>query len=102
MMMNKNNMGEEPFKDLASYALACLITPTSNAIVERISSYVTNIKNKQQNRMSIGMLEAIYTHLHFGQTCCKDFQVTEKMISLFESDIIYATKEDDHDCYFGQ
>ena len=100
MLMYQNNMEEQPFKDLASYALACLTTPTSNAIVERIFSYVTNIKTKQRNRMSVGMLEAILrirTHLHFGQKCCKDFLVTEKMISLFNSDIMYTAKEDDDD-----
>ena len=87
ILMYKNNMGEQSFKDYASYALACLTTRTSNAIVERIFSYVTNIKTKQRNRMSIEMLEAILrirTNLHFGEECCRDFEVTDKMVSLFK------------------
>ncbi len=51
MLMYKNNMREQPFNDLVSYADACLPTPTRNAIEERIFSYVTNIKTKQQNEM---------------------------------------------------
>ena len=44
--------------------------------------------------MSIEMLEAILrirTNLHFGEKCCRDFEVTEKMVSLFKSDIMYST-----------
>ena len=29
----RNDLEEKPFKELASYALSCLTTPTSNAVV---------------------------------------------------------------------
>eukprot|EP00112_Aurelia_sp_Birch-Aquarium-sp1_P006031 Seg16732.1 transcript_id=Seg16732.1/GoldUCD/mRNA.D3Y31 product="hypothetical protein" protein_id=Seg16732.1/GoldUCD/D3Y31 len=90
----QNSVQEFPFADLAAYALACLTTPTSNAVVERIFSYVTNVKTKQRNRMGVTMLESlvrIRTHLHFGDKCCKYFVPSQRMLSLFSSDIMYPT-----------
>ena len=45
----QNSVQEFPFTDLAAYALTCLTTPTSNAVVERIFSFVTNVKTKNRN-----------------------------------------------------
>ena len=47
VLQYQNSVQEFPFADLAAYALACLTTPTNNAVVERIFSYVTNVKTKQ-------------------------------------------------------
>ena len=35
-----------PFKEISEYALACLVTPTSTVVVERVFSQVTTVKNK--------------------------------------------------------
>eukprot|EP00795_Rhopilema_esculentum_P000533 gene533-10216_t len=86
----QNSVQEFPFTDLAAHALACLTTPTSNAVVERIFSYATNVKTKNRNRMGVTMVEAIVrirSQLHFGEKCCKDFVPSQKMLSLFNSDI---------------
>ena len=37
------------FKELATFALTCLITPVSNAVVERIFSVVSSVKTKARN-----------------------------------------------------
>jgi len=102
VFLYKNALGERPFKGLASYALSCLTTPTSNVVVERIFSYVTAVKTKPRNKMSPVMLEAIVrikTNLHFENKCCKDFRVIPRMLELFNSSM-YATEginEDDDD-----
>ncbi len=93
-------MGEQSFKDLASYALACLTTPTSNAIVERIFILRHQYKDEKAKQNVSWNARSHTAHPYppsFGQKCCKDFLVTEKMISLFNSDIRYTAKEDDDD-----
>ena len=52
------------FKDLAIYALTYLITPASNAIVERIFSLVTAIKTKPHNKTGIRLLDALVRTAH--------------------------------------
>ena len=64
----QNLLGNSTYHDLATYALACLTTPTSNAVVERMFSYVTGVKTKSRNKLSSSLLEAIVrirTHLYF-------------------------------------
>ncbi len=88
-----NLTGSITFGDLATYALACLTTPTSNAVVERVFSYVTGTKTKSRNRMSSPMLEAIVrirTHMYFHEKCCKDFVATKRMLELFNSKNLYS------------
>ncbi|KAG7158743.1 hypothetical protein Hamer_G011415, partial [Homarus americanus] len=83
----------ENFKELAAYALNCLVTPASNAIVERIFSLVTAIKTKPRNRMQINLLDAIFrirAHLFENSICCKDMRITGRMITNFKSDILYS------------
>ena len=95
---HKDLLGNRPFAALANYALACLTTPTSNAVVERIFSYVTCVKTKPRNRMSSRMLEAIVqirTNLHFKNKCCKDFVATESMVKLFNANNMYRKRNDD-------
>ena len=53
--------------------------------------------------MSLKMLEAILrirTHLHFDEKCCTQFVITEKMINMFNSEVMYAStssKDEDDD-----
>ena len=84
----RNTLGEKPFQELAKYALSCMTTPTSNAVVERNFSYVTAVKTKPRNQMSSIMLEAIVrirTELQFQGKCCKDFLVSPRMLELCNS-----------------
>lgn len=55
----KNAGGIYPFKELSLFALKCLTLPISNAIVERIFSFMAAIKTKQRNKMQIQMLDAL-------------------------------------------
>ena len=47
------------FKDLATYASTCFITPASNAIVERIFSLFTAMKTKPHSKTQIKLLNAL-------------------------------------------
>ena len=55
----KNSLRDKPFKELTTYALNCLTTPVSNAVVERTFSLLASIKTKQRNRMKLELLNAI-------------------------------------------
>ena len=44
----QTSLGDKSFKELATYALNCLTTPVSNAVVERTFSLPAAIKTKQQ------------------------------------------------------
>ena len=97
----RNLVGNSTYGDLAAYALSCLITPTSNAVVERIFSYVTGIKTKSRNKMTSSMLEAIVrirTHLYFKEKCCKNFVATKRMLELFTSKNMYTDSGTDSNC----
>lgn len=68
--------------------MSCLTTPTSNAVVERLFSSVTCVKNKLRNRLSSTMLDAIIrirVHLQFKGKCCRNFEGTQHMLDLFNS-----------------
>ena len=104
VMRYENSLGNKPFAELANYVLACLTTPVSNAVVERIFSSVTCVKNKLRNRLGSNMLESIIrirTKLQFVGKCCRDFKVSQTMLDLFNSQNMYVRKvtsnEDDED-----
>ena len=83
---------ERPFENLATYALHCLTTPVSNAVLERIFSHVTAVKTKVRNRMSLKMLESILrirTTLIVSGKCCKDLAISESMIEKFNVDMYH-------------
>lgn len=89
---SKKVAGSHPFTEISEYALSCLVTPVSNAVVERVFSHVTYVKNKLRNRMGVRMLDAIIrirTHLHFRGKCCKDFVPNQKMLQLFSTKNMY-------------
>ena len=44
---------DKAFKELATFALTCLIIPVSNTVVERIFSLVSSIKTKAINRKQL-------------------------------------------------
>ena len=68
---------QQPYKELAQYALDSLSVRVSNAIVERIFSHVTYVKNKNSNSLSIKMLDAILRvclTLKLQGKCCTDLE----------------------------
>lgn len=84
----KDALNENCFEELAIVALSAYCLPVSNAVVERIFSHVTNVKSKVRNKLSTELLSAIIrvrSKLHFRETCCEDFVVTKKMLSLFNN-----------------
>ena len=94
----EDSAGRKSYKELAMYALSCLCTPVSNAVVERIFSHVSFIKTKLRNRISLKMLDAILrvrTSLLLNDQCCKDFVITPKMLQLFNSETLYANPDKD-------
>lgn len=91
----KNALDEHCFEELATTALTAYCLPLSNATVERVFSHVTAVKNKLRNKLSTGLLSAIIrikTRLHFSGNCCKNFTVTDRMLSLF-NDSMYTEVE---------
>ena len=80
------------FKDLAQYAVTCLITPVSNAVIEKSFSLLTAVKTKQMNRIETELLEAIIsirTDKLLKERCCKDLLVSENVLARYKFDIVY-------------
>ncbi|XP_076802430.1 uncharacterized protein LOC143446600 [Clavelina lepadiformis] len=91
----KGVMQHPQFKELATFALTCLITPISNAVAERVFSLLTCIKTKARNRLQLSLLEAtirIRAELLTSNKCCKEFVPSTKMLSRFKADILYSKK----------
>jgi len=58
--------GIYPYKEIALFALKCLTLPISNAIIERIFSFMAAIKTKQRNKMQLQILDALLRlRVHF-------------------------------------
>ena len=88
-------MQHPQFKELASFALTCLITPISNTVVERVFPLFTSIKNKARNGLQLSLLEAIIrigSELAHSNKCCKESVLSSKMLSLFKAKKLYSKK----------
>lgn len=88
----QNSLGQRPFQELATYALNCLTSPVSNAVVERTFSLVTSVKCKERNRMGLELLNAlvrIRSKLYFSEKCCVNIVVTKRMLELFNAKQMY-------------
>ena len=76
------------------FALTCLVTPVSNAVVERIFSPVSSVKTKARNRLQLNLFDAIVrvkAELLLSSKCCKDFTASPEMLKKnFTSDKVYA------------
>lgn len=62
--------------------------------------YVTCVKTKQCNRMQLPSLDSIIrirTTLNFCGHSCKNFEVTERMLALFNSDQMYQDSSIEHE-----
>ena len=87
----------DSFKELAMYALTCLVTPVSNAIVEKIFSIVASVKTKARNRMQLPLLDAIIrirADFMLSGKCCKNVQASPKMLQNYAADNVYANVKD--------
>lgn len=92
----ENAAGVKCFAELSQMVLNAHALPLSNAYVERIFSYITSIKSKVRNRLCLGTMEAVLrirSHLAGVENCCKDFQVTDRMLSLFNNSM-YTRQSD--------
>lgn len=70
LLSYKNSAGDKPFEVLANFALKCLTLPISNAVIERIFSFMAAIKTKQRNRMQIIMLSSLLRlRVHLNVSC---------------------------------
>ena len=86
----KNFMDEPLFPQLSKLAEVVLSLPHSNAEAERIFSIVTDVKTKKRNQMGAQNLNAIAvvrSSFASKNICCTTFQVTEKHLEKFNSDI---------------
>uniref|UniRef100_A0A0B7BRE7 HAT C-terminal dimerisation domain-containing protein n=1 Tax=Arion vulgaris TaxID=1028688 RepID=A0A0B7BRE7_9EUPU len=85
--------GNESVKELATFALTCLITPVSIAVIERVFSLVLSVKTKARNRTQLQLLDAILrirTELLISNKCCKDFTASPNMIKSLSTDKVYG------------
>ena len=88
----RNALNQNPFQDLANYALPCLTHPVSNAAVEQTFSEVSAIKTKSRNRMGLELLKAlvmIRNGFHLSGKCCRNLIVTKRMLELFNAAQMY-------------
>lgn len=84
----KDSSNNQSFSELASFALAMLSLPLSNADVERVFSQQNILKTKLRNRLKVGTLECLlnirYGLLLSGQTTV-DFVPTGAMFDRFNN-----------------
>jgi len=81
------------FKELATFAVICLITPVSNAVVERIFSPVSFVTMMARNRMQLNLRDAIVrvrAQLLLASKCCKNFTASPEMLENLTLDRVYA------------
>ena len=94
----KDVTGSYSYRSSVIYALACLSTPVSNALVERVFSHINVIKTDKRNKMGLKMIEAttrLRTTVIGNNKGCKDFAVTREMLQKFNSDMYEFLHEND-------
>ena len=87
-----------PFTEVATYFLNLLSLPVSSAFVERCFSLVTYVKDKYSNRLNTKTLDSILrlkSFLHARNVCCKDLEITQYMLNLFNSQNMNKTVPSD-------
>lgn len=98
----KDAGGNNPFKELASFALHLLALPFSNAEVERVFSQLNLVKNKVRNRMEGNMINAIImirSCLSTLKKCCSTITITDEIVKEIGTLSIYdrTNKIEDED-----
>ena len=83
VLQYRNSMAENPFQELAEFAIECLILPWSNTEIERLFSQMKIIKTPLRNRLSDEMLNSILrirTSLRRLGKCCDTFEFPEEVL----------------------
>uniref|UniRef100_A0A1Y1MMI1 HAT C-terminal dimerisation domain-containing protein n=2 Tax=Photinus pyralis TaxID=7054 RepID=A0A1Y1MMI1_PHOPY len=94
----RDSGNENPFKELAKFALTILTLPHSNAEVERLFSAMNIIKSKLRNRMQLPMLNALLSvraGLKRHGKCCDTYEMPKDVINKIKTMEVY--KSDDLD-----
>lgn len=88
----KNALNENPFSELATFAMKFLVLPFSNAEVERVFSGMNLIKTKIRNRMMLNTMNSLL-YIRCGlkrmNTCCENFKITNDLIKKCDKNIYY-------------
>lgn len=89
----RNASGDNPFLELANFALEMLILPYSNADVERLFSKLNIIKNKLRNRLKPTTVNAIL-HIKCGLNrygkCCHNYDMPHTVLDKIKTKETYA------------
>ncbi|XP_053954724.1 uncharacterized protein LOC128860940 [Anastrepha ludens] len=89
----KDAGNNNPFSDLAEFALKILSLPWSNAEVERIFSQMNIVKSKLRNAMSLKTLNAIM-YIRYGLErhgkCCHNYVLPNEYLSQITSSEKYS------------
>ena len=92
-----DSAGDNPFEDLAKFALMILSLPHSNADVERAFSQVNIIKNKLRNRMKVFTLNNILT-IKYGLKrlgkCCHEYDLPTQVLKKIGTCESYSIEND--------
>ena len=83
--------GENPYRELANFAMSILVLPISNAEVERMFSSMNVIKSKIRNRMQLKLTNSILTirnSMRFG-VCCIDHNIPDEIIKKVGTNAAY-------------
>ena len=85
-----NATGGKMFPELSDFALRALSLPVSNAVVERVFSILSIVKNKLRNGLKLDMLTAILRVRLYNSVrkiCCRNFAVTKEMLAVHNSNM---------------
>lgn len=88
----RDSYGENPFGELADFAISMLVLPYSNAEVERSFSQMNLLKTKLRNRLSPNTVNAIMViraGLKRNKKGCFDYELPEKTIRLIGTRDVY-------------
>ena len=79
----RDSVGQNPFQEIAKFALKLLSLPHSNADIERVFSQMNLVKNKTRNRMQFDTLNSILT-IRFGlqryDQCCNTYNLPSEVM----------------------
>lgn len=88
----KNSANENPFKELAEFALSMLCLPISNADIERVFSDMNLVKSKLRNKMQSELLNSILcirAGLKRYQKCCFNYEIPESVCARVGTECCY-------------
>lgn len=92
VMQYRDSSGENPFKEIADFAVSMLVLPYSNAEVERSFSQLNLLKTKLRNRLTPGTINAlmvIRAGLKRHGKGCFDYELPDGVTRLIGTDSAY-------------